>query len=105
MYAGIHDLALMIFSRLSRYGLANAVFHLCVHLMNSQRKFKNIEWLSAIPLFHFLKGHCQPFDSIEVNPEKITWGEREKELQLNEVKSSIQPGYVPSTFTFGSRKT
>lgn len=32
-------------------------------------------WLYAVPLIHFLQGACQPFDGLQLDPEKIVWSD------------------------------
>lgn len=32
-------------------------------------------WLYAVPLIHLLQGACQPFDRLQLDPEKIVWSD------------------------------
>ena len=88
------QLLIIIFLFFPRRIAANAVFKIASHL-RTLRKFKNLEWLTVIPLFDFLKEYSQPFKRPEMNPEKIHWeGNREEELELYTLKGKATPGYV-----------
>ena len=76
----------------SKAAVAEGIGNLIVYLQ--KRGFKNSEWVGAIPLYHFLKGCVQPFEKPETNPERIVWGEKEKELKLDEVRWKAEPGLV-----------
>ena len=71
---------------------ADAIANLAIHL-RKQRRFKNLEWLTVIPLYDFLKEHSQPFARLEMNPERIYWvGDRERKLELLELRGKAEPG-------------
>ena len=91
----IRKYVLLVISILfTRRFAANAVFAIAIHL-RKQRRFWNLEWLSVIPLLDILKEYSVPFAPPELNPQEILWeGDRERELQLYELKGKASPGYV-----------
>ena len=48
---------------------------------------QNVEWLLALPLYHFLKGSCEPFGKLEMNPERIGW--EEEGLDIQEIRYKV----------------
>ena len=61
--------------------VADAISQLCRQLLHT-RILQNPEWLYAIPLIHFLRGDCKPFQEPELNPEKMEWGDKNLGLTL-----------------------
>ena len=81
-----------MFASFCRRNAADAISSLAVHL-RKQKRFKNLEWLTVIPLYDFLKGYSQPFARLEMNPERIYWvGDREREFELYELRGKAEPG-------------
>ena len=68
----------------SRRYVSDALCGLCIHLAHN-RNLKKPQWLYAIPLIHFLRKQSAPFDSPQLDPEKITWDD--KQFGLVHVKS------------------
>ena len=64
---------------------AQSIAMLCSRL---KKKPQSVEWLLALPLYHFLKGSCQPFGKPEMNPEKIGW-EQEEDLDIWEIRDKV----------------
>ena len=64
---------------------AQSIAMLCSRL---KKKLQSVEWLLALPLYHFLKGNCQPFGKPEMNPEKIDWGQ-EEDLDIWEIRDKV----------------
>ena len=52
--------------------VTDALLQFCNHLCH-HASLSNPLWLYAVPLFHFLQGRCQPFDVLELDPDKIMW--------------------------------
>lgn len=51
----------------------------------------NVEWLYVLPLYHFLKGTCEPYGTPEYNPEKIDFEAVAKVHGLdNKYRKSLQ---------------
>ena len=67
--------------------VADAISHFCRELLHS-KILQYPQWLYAIPLTHFLRGDCKPFQEPELNPEKMKWGD--KHLGLTVVRSWTQ---------------
>ena len=74
----------MIYTLDCRKETAQLIAVLCNRL---KRKLQNVEWLLALPLYHFLKGSCEPFGKPEMDPEKIRWGE--EGLEIWEIRSKV----------------
>ena len=68
----------------SKKKAAEAINRFCVQLLHN-RKLQSPQWLYAVPLIHFLRGDCKPFQVPELNPEKMMWGD--KNLGLSAVRS------------------
>ena len=61
-----------------------------------KQKEQHVEWLLALPLYHFLNGSCKPFEEPELNPEKIGWGQEEN-LDIKKIRGELHSsnkGYV-----------
>ena len=90
------DFVLDLIDPNSRKSVAEAISGFCTHLAHS-RTLHNPEWLYAVPLLHFLRKDSSPFQTAEMNPEKMQWGD--KNLNLTTVRSQAhdkQFGYVYS---------
>ena len=61
-------------------------------------KFKtteaNWDWPFVLPLYHFLSRGCEPFASLEYNPEKIQFDVRANDLDYRGVRQKMTKGYV-----------
>ena len=69
------DVVLSLIPKGDRKLVSDALIAFSVSL--SHRKlFERPSWLYAIPLVHFLRGTSAPFQKPELNPEKMTWGEK-----------------------------
>lgn len=81
----------MIYTLDYRRETAQLIAVLCNRL---KQKPQNVEWLLALPLYHFLKGSCQPFGKPEMNPEKIGWGEEGLDIwDIRDRVDSSKEGY------------
>ena len=88
------DFVLDLIDPKSRKSVAEAIRGFCTHLAHS-RTLKNPEWLYAVPLLHFLRQDSSPFQTAEMNPERMQWGD--KSLGLKTVRSQTYDkpvGYV-----------
>ena len=77
--------------------LTETVLQFCNEL-HHRTQFNHLEWLYAVPLLHFLQGVSRPFDKIELDADKIQWGD--KNLGLSDLKSQEYDGdmrYVRKT--------
>ena len=54
--------------------IADAILAFCNQLRHTTL-FGKIQWLYAIPLLHFLQEVSRPFDSPELDPHKMKWGD------------------------------
>ena len=81
-YAFVMTLLLMHYCRKET---AQSIAMLCSRL---KQRPQSVEWLLALPLYHFLKGSCQPFGNPEMNPEKIGWGQ-EEDLKIWEMRGKV----------------
>ena len=68
----------------SRKKAADAISQFCRQLLH-KRNLHSPQWLYAIPLIHFLREDCKPFQAPELNPEKMKW--EDKNLGLSVVRS------------------
>ena len=69
------DVVYSLIPKANRKLVSEALITFCVSL--SHRKlFERPSWLYTIPLIHFLQGASAPFQKPELNPEKMTWGEK-----------------------------
>ena len=53
----------------------------------------NVDWLYVLPLYHFLRGDCEPYGTPDCNPERILadFEATAKELGLdNKYRKSLQ---------------
>ena len=77
--------------------MTKTVLKFCNELRH-RSQFKQLEWLYAVPLLHFLQGVSHPFGKIELDADKIQWGD--KNLELYDLKSQEYDGdmrYVRKT--------
>ena len=77
-----------------RTEVASSVAVLCKETRKG--KFQECSWLLALPLYHFLKGFSEPFQTRVLDPNKISFNQ-EKELDLDGFKNktySSEKGYV-----------
>ena len=70
-----------------------AILRLCKKAMISISNWE-LDWLSVLPLCHFLSGSCEPFASLEYNPENIQFNARAKEFGYVDVRQKLSLGYV-----------
>ncbi len=65
-----------------------------ISTLSNEVRSKNLGWLSAIPLYHLLSGKSQPFQRLEMNPHKIKWDEKERELLklMTTIRKWSKPG-------------
>ena len=81
---------------LYRQSLAIAIGELC----NEAIKFTfkedppNWDWLYVLPLYHFLSRACEPFASLEYDPEKIQFNVKAWEFDYHRVSKKMTKGYV-----------
>ena len=54
--------------------LTETVLQFCNELLH-RTQFNHLEWLYAVPLLHFLQGVSRPFGTIELDADKIEWGD------------------------------
>ena len=76
-----------------RLETAQSIGFLCNRL---KQRPQSGEWLLALPLYHFLRGNCEPFGKPELNPEKIYWS-LEEVLDIREFRAKLRlskEGYV-----------
>lgn len=76
--------------------LANAILSFCIH----HRARPNMwpQWLFAVPLINFLKGHSQPFGQIEFDLKRIQWDDEtlgSHQMQLQGYTGDIE--YIHAT--------
>ena len=77
------DVVYSLIPKANRKMVSDAMIAFCLSL--SHRKlFERPSWLYAIPLVHFLRGTSCPFQKPELNPEKMTWGD--KSLGLGHIR-------------------
>ena len=69
LWLNIH---VVLFLLIYRDKLKNAIVE-TFQLIISQTKGKNIDWLSLLPLHHFLKFDRKPFMELPTNHENIKW--------------------------------
>ena len=77
-----------------RKAVAEAISGFCIHLAH-HKTLHNPAWLYAVPLLHFLRKDCTPFQGPELNPEEMEWGDNN--LGLGFVRSNTcdkQFGYM-----------
>ena len=55
---------------------------------------RNWDWLYVLPLCHYLSGSCQPFASLECQPEKKHFFARAEAYGYDNVKAKLKAGYV-----------
>ena len=79
---------------LCRKNLANAIRDFCKEAMKFTTKENNWDWPFVLPLYHFLSGDCEPFASLEYNPENIQFNVRANDLDYRGVRQKITKGYV-----------
>ena len=79
MYIAYH-----LFVTTSRTEVASSVALLCKQTRKGN--FRECSWLFALPLYHFLKGFSEPFQTQVLDPEKIFFNQ-EKELDLDSFKN------------------
>lgn len=51
--------------------LSDAIISFCKHFCTIPSMWP--QWLCAVPLLNFLKGHSQPFGQLQLDAEKIQW--------------------------------
>ena len=76
------DIVFNLLPNKSRKAVSEALCGLCTHL-SSHKDLRSPEWVSVIPLIHFLQKKSIPFDTL--NPDKIVW--ENLHLGLKHVKS------------------
>lgn len=88
MYIAYH-----LFVTTSRTEVASSVALLCKQTRKG--KFRECSWLLVLPLYHFLKGFSEPFQTPVVDPGKILFNQ-EKELDLDGFRHQTysEKGYV-----------
>ena len=71
--------------------VVDALLHFCNHLCHTA-SLNDPLWLYALPLIHFLQGISQPFDVLQLVPDKIKW--QNPSLGLNTLRGKTYAGSV-----------
>ena len=71
-----------------------SVLNLCKEAMKLTTKEPCWDWLYVLPLCHFMSGACEPYASLEYNPENIRFNARAIQFGYNDLRQRITPGYV-----------
>lgn len=88
------DFVLHLIDPKSKKHITDAIGAFCMHLAHS-RALQNPQWLYALPLFHFLRKDSLPFQTAEMNPERMQWGDKSLGLKTVRSKTYDKPiGYV-----------
>lgn len=61
--------------------------------LSQNRYLRSPEWIYSIALFHLLYEKVNPFQEIELNPEKIPWEDKELELSIVRSKTYDQKDF------------
>lgn len=87
-----NDLGIALYMHIYRDKVSAAILHLCKRAI---RKTKEpcLDWLRLLPLYHFMSGSCEPFASLEYNPDKIQFNSRAKLFGYDEIQWKPLSGY------------
>ena len=72
--------------------MSAAIKRLCKEAMKFKTKEANWDWLYALPLYHFMLRFCEPFASLEYDPEKIQFNARARLFDYDEFRKKLKPG-------------
>jgi hypothetical protein len=75
------DVVYSLIPKADRKLVSEALIEFSISLSH-RNLFERPSWLYTIPLIHFLQGTSAPFQKPELNPEKMTWGEKGLDLGL-----------------------
>ena len=67
---------------------------LCKEAMKFKTNNVNWDWLSVLPLCHFMSGCCEPFCDLEYKPEKKHFDARAKDFGYDDLRSKLEPGLI-----------
>lgn len=81
-----------------RKKVSDAILAFVVHLSHT-KYFDLPDWLFAVPIVHFLRKITTPFQDLETNPKKISWGDRL--IGLQGVKSFVNDRKDEVWYVFG----
>ena len=84
-----YEYVIRCFNHQVKKSLTETVLQFCNELLHRTR-FHHLEWLYAVPLLHFLQEVSHPFGTIELDTDKIKWGD--KNLGLYDLKSQEYDG-------------
>jgi hypothetical protein len=77
-----------------RVKVSAAIIRLCKEAMKFKTKEANLDWLYALPLYHFMLRFCEPFASLEYDPEKLQFNARARLFDYDEFRKKLKPGLV-----------
>ena len=74
--------------------MLNAVTGIIKYLSQKKKKEYTIHIIKSLPLIHFLRGTCSPFENIPFNPAKIIWEDSALHLEYVRLTMIHLDGYV-----------
>lgn len=77
---------------LYRNKVSAAILDLCKTAMRKTKELR-LDWLCVLPLCHFMSGSCEPYSSLEYNPEKIKFSSRAKKFGYDDIQWKHLSGY------------
>ena len=77
--------------------MKSAVLQLCKQAMKQMTRELCQDWLAVLPLCHFITCSCNPFSSLEYDPEKVRFNARAIEYGYDGFQRKGISGYVCTT--------
>ena len=74
--------------------MLNAVTRIINYLSKKKNREYAIHIIKSLPLVHFLRGTCSPFENIAHNPANIVWEDRALNLECVRLTMIHLEGYV-----------